>query len=66
MMIAYASRTGIRLCAATGVDSVDGSGVSRFAAALPPLDLARRQADLEGWLARDESAKSGLSSGMRM
>ncbi|CAD7338102.1 hypothetical protein FIV32_09350 [Sphingomonadales bacterium 58] len=42
----------IRLCAAAGADSFDGSGVSRFASALPPLDLARRQPDIEGWLAR--------------
>ncbi len=41
----------IRLCAAAGIDSFDGSGVSRFASALPPLDLARRQGDIEGWLA---------------
>ncbi|SCW50087.1 hypothetical protein SAMN02927924_00970 [Sphingobium faniae] len=41
----------IRLCAAAGADSFDGSGVSRFASALPPLDLARRQPDIEGWLA---------------
>jgi hypothetical protein len=41
----------IRLCAAAGADSFDGSGVSRFAKALPPLDLARRQPDIEGWLA---------------
>ncbi|MEH3101620.1 hypothetical protein [Sphingomonas adhaesiva] len=41
----------IRLCAAVGADSFDGSGVSRFASALPPLDLARRQPDIEGWLA---------------
>ncbi|RSU61411.1 hypothetical protein [Sphingobium yanoikuyae] len=40
----------IRLCAAAGADSFDGSGVSRFASALPPLDLARRQPDIEGWL----------------
>jgi hypothetical protein len=40
----------IRMCAAAGVDSFDGSGVSRFAAALPPLDLARRQADIEPWI----------------
>lgn len=40
----------IRLCAAAGVDSFDGSGVSRFASALPPLDLARRQADIEPWI----------------
>jgi len=46
----------IRLCAAAGVDSFDGSGVSRFAAALPPLDLARRQADVEGWISRDAFA----------
>lgn len=52
-MVAYASRTGIRPCAAAGVDSFDGSGVSRFSAALPPLDLARGQADLEGWLAQE-------------
>lgn len=40
----------VRLCAAAGADSFDGSGVSRFASALPPLDLARRQPDIEGWL----------------
>lgn len=40
----------IRLCAAAGADSFDGSGVSRFASALPPLDLARRQPDIEAWL----------------
>lgn len=41
----------IRLCAAAGADSFDGSGVSRFASALPQLDLARRQPDIEGWIA---------------
>jgi len=41
----------IRLCAAAGADSFDGSGVSRFASALPPLDRARRQPDIEGWIA---------------
>lgn len=50
----------IRLCAAAGVHSFDGSGVSRFASALPPLDLARRQTDIEGWIALD-SAKSTRS-----
>jgi hypothetical protein len=40
----------IRLCAAAGADSFDGSGVSRFASALPRLDLARRQPDIEAWL----------------
>jgi len=41
----------IRLCAAVGADSFDGSGASRFASALPPLDLARRLPDIEGWIA---------------
>jgi len=40
----------IRLCAAAGIDSFDGSGVSRFALALPPLDAARRQLDIESWI----------------
>ncbi len=42
----------VRLCMAAGADSFDGSGVSRFAAALPPVDRARRQTDIENWLAR--------------
>lgn len=46
----------IRLCAAAGVDSFDGSGVSRFAKALPPLDFARRQADVESRLSGGEGA----------
>lgn len=50
----------IHLCAAAGVDSFDGSGVSRFAAALPPLDAARRQTDLEPWIeGRAKSAEKG-------
>lgn len=44
-----------RLRAAAGAHCFDGSGVSRFAEALPPLNLARRQADVEGWSSRDES-----------
>ena len=36
----------IRLCAAAGATSFDGSSVSRFAKTLPPLDLARHQPDL--------------------
>ena len=52
----------IRLCAAAGVDSFDGSGPSRFATALPPLDLARRQADIEGWLLRDATTVPPPSS----
>lgn len=45
----------IRVCAAAGVDSFDGSGVSRFAVTVPRLDAARRQPDFEGWLAREAS-----------
>jgi len=52
----------IRVCASAGVDSFDGSGPSRFAVALPRLDLARRQVDLEGLLSRDEIASSAPSS----
>jgi hypothetical protein len=36
----------IRICAAAGADSFDGSGVSRYAKALPRLDRANRQADM--------------------
>ena len=36
----------IRICAAAGANSFDGSGVSRYAKALPRLDRATRQADL--------------------
>jgi hypothetical protein len=36
----------IRICAAAGANSFDGSGVSRYAEALPRLDRATRQADL--------------------
>ena len=42
----------IRLCAAAAVDSFDGSSASRFAVTLPPLELARQQLDLEGYIAR--------------
>lgn len=42
----------IRLCEAAGVDSFDGSSASRFAVTLRPLDLARQQTDLEGYIAR--------------
>lgn len=45
----------INLCAAAGIDSFDGSGVSRFASALPRLDLARRQTDVERWLSQEAS-----------
>lgn len=36
----------IRLCAAAGATSFDGSGPSRFAKILPKLDHARRQPDI--------------------
>nr|WP_144033710.1 hypothetical protein [Sphingomonas laterariae] len=42
----------IRFCEAAGVDSFDGSSASRFAVTLRPLELARRQIDLEGYLTR--------------
>jgi hypothetical protein len=42
----------IALCAAAGVDSFDGSSASRFATTVRPLDLALRQGDLEGYIAR--------------
>jgi hypothetical protein len=35
----------IRLCAAAGVDSFDGTSVTRFAVTLPQLDNALRQRD---------------------
>jgi hypothetical protein len=38
--------TRIRLCAAAGADSFDGTSASRFACTLPLLDGARRQPDL--------------------
>lgn len=40
------TRRRIFLCAAAGVNSFDGSSVSRFAKTLPPLDDARKQIDL--------------------
>ncbi|MCF7989011.1 MAG: hypothetical protein K9M02_01065 [Thiohalocapsa sp.] len=36
----------IRLCAAAGADSFDGTSASRYARTLPLLDAARRQPDL--------------------
>jgi hypothetical protein len=35
----------IRICAAAGANSIDGTSVSRFAKTLPPLDAASRQDD---------------------
>lgn len=42
----------IHACEAAGVDSFDGSSASRFAVTLYPLELARQQTDLEGFLGR--------------
>lgn len=42
----------IHACEAAGVDSFDGSSASRFAVTLRPLELARQQTDIEGWLGR--------------
>lgn len=42
----------IQLCEVAGVDSFDGSSVSRFAVTLAPLERARQQTDLEGYLER--------------
>jgi hypothetical protein len=42
----------IHACEAAGVDSFDGSSASRFAVTLRPLELARQQIDVEGYLAR--------------
>lgn len=36
----------IRICAAAGANSIDGTSASRFALSLPPLDAASRQADM--------------------
>jgi hypothetical protein len=43
----------IHACEAAGVDSFDGSSASRFAVTLRPLELARQQTDIEGYIARD-------------
>jgi hypothetical protein len=43
----------IRICAAAGADSFDGSGPSRYAKALPRLDRASRQPDM--FAAADQS-----------
>lgn len=42
----------IHACQAAGVDSFDGSSASRFAVTLRPLEAARQQTDLEGYIAR--------------
>lgn len=42
----------IAMCEAAGVHSFDGSSASRYAVTLRPLELARQQTDIEGYLAR--------------
>lgn len=51
----------IRACAAAGVSSFDGSGVSRYSSELPRLDFARRQGDLFG--SNDLAARSSIPVG---
>jgi hypothetical protein len=50
----------IRICAAAGADSFDGSGPSRFSNALPRLDRATRQPDL--FAAADQSLKEAQAA----
>jgi hypothetical protein len=45
----------IRLCAAAGATSFDGTGPTRFAQRLHLLDIARTQLDIEGWLAEEKT-----------
>jgi hypothetical protein len=42
----------IHACEAAGVDSFDGSSASRFCVTLRPLELARQQMDIEGYISR--------------
>lgn len=42
-----------RLCEIAGVDSIDGSGPSRFLDCLQPLVDGMAQMEIEGWLARN-------------
>lgn len=42
----------IRLCEDAGVHSFDGSSASRFEVTLRPLELARQQISIEGFIAR--------------
>lgn len=42
----------IHACEAAGVDSFDGSSASRYSVTLRPLELARQQIDIEGYIAR--------------
>lgn len=44
----------IRLCILAGIDSFDGTSASRYRVTLHPLDIARRQMDLEAWLIGQE------------
>lgn len=46
----------IHACEAAGADSFDGSSASRYAVTLRPLELARQQIDIEGYIARRAAA----------
>ncbi|MBS2132076.1 hypothetical protein KEX41_28220 (plasmid) [Burkholderia thailandensis] len=54
----------IRICAAAGANSIDGTSASRYALSLPPLDAASRQVDLfsaaHGCLEEARLASDGL------
>ncbi|WP_236078652.1 hypothetical protein [Paraburkholderia domus] len=52
----------IRICAAAGADSFDGSGPSRYSNALPRLDRATRQPDL--FAAADQSLADAQAASM--
>ncbi|MGF6870782.1 hypothetical protein [Paraburkholderia sp. MM5477-R1] len=54
----------IRICAAAGADSFDGSGPSRFSNALPRLDRATRQPDL--FAAADQSLEEAQAASFGM
>jgi hypothetical protein len=51
----------IRICAAAGANSIDGTGASRYALSLPPLDAASRQVGLFS-AARDCLEEARLAS----
>jgi hypothetical protein len=54
----------IRLCAAAGADSIDGSSASRYALTLPPLDAASRQDDM--FAASSDSLKEAQAASLSL
>lgn len=52
----------IRLAAIAGVDSIDGTSVTRFASTLPPLDFAARQSDMApAWRTTNDRTPEGFA-----